>query len=358
MTPMQKTVLVVDDEPALCELLSRALGHDLRVLTATSGPEAVEIMDREPVDGVIADYMMPQMTGVEVLVEAARRYPTAPRILITASERIEHAQEAINVARISRFMAKPLRVRELREVLLGALREADLEAENRRLIVELQEKNALLQRALSRVQEQERQLERKVEERTQELEAAMHQLEELALRDGLTGLYNHRYFQEALTTELARSARHSHVCGLIFIDVDHFKNYNDLTGHPAGDQVLCQIAAILKNTGELAEVQIRGRVSDIAARYGGEEFVIILPETTKNGAAVRAERVRAAIEEYPFAQREVQPQGRVTVSIGVSAYPADGLDKQGIIAAADDALLRAKRLGRNRVELAAGAGPE
>jgi diguanylate cyclase (GGDEF)-like protein len=345
----KRAVLVVDDDETVRRLLGSMLANDYRVLLAGSGAEAVRILEVEEVDAVLADQMMPEMSGVELLAKTLHLRPSAVRILVTASERIEHAKDAINVARVRRFLSKPVRINELREIIAGALREGDLERENERLIGELQEKNALLQKALSLVQEQERVLEQKVEERTRELKEAMAKLSELALRDGLTGLYNHRYFQEALTTELARSARHSHQCGLIFIDVDHFKNYNDIAGHQAGDGLLRQLARILVNTGELAEVRIRGRVSDIAARYGGEEFVIILPETDKAGAMVRAERLRASISEYRFAQAEVQPGGCVTVSIGVSTYPEDGLSKQAIVEAADRALRQAKRDGRNKV---------
>jgi len=347
-----KTILVVDDDATICRMLKEMLSQDYLVVTARSGTEALRLLERTEIDAIVADQMMPEMSGVDLLSRAIEIRPHAVQILLTASERIEHAKDAINVARVARFFSKPIRFAELRETISGAIREADLELENQRLIRELQAKNELLQKAFSRVQEQERILEQKVEERTRELRSAMARLEELALRDGLTGLYNHRYFQEALTMELARSARHGHECGLIFVDVDHFKNYNDLLGHQAGDQLLRELARILVDTGEISEVRIRGRVSDIAARYGGEEFVIILPETGKEGGLTRAERLRAAIEAFPFRSREVQPGGRVTVSIGVSEYPQDGINKQEIIEAADEALRRAKREGRNRVVLA------
>ncbi|HVO31855.1 MAG TPA: GGDEF domain-containing protein, partial [bacterium] len=137
----------------------------------------------------------------------------------------------------------------------------------------------------------------------------------------------------------------------VFLDVDHFKNYNDLNGHPAGDQLLIRLAKILTATGDdgVPEVRIRGRASDIAARYGGEEFVIILPETPKAGALIRAERIREELERTDFAGRATQPNGKVTVSIGVSAYPADAMTKADLIKAADEALLVAKRTGRNKV---------
>jgi len=213
-----------------------------------------------------------------------------------------------------------------------------------------------LERALSEVQDHERRLEHEVNAATAELRKAVEKLTELALRDGLTGLYNHRFFQEALTAELARSARHGRKVGLIFLDLDHFKNYNDMLGHPAGDELLIKLAKILTHTQANEEIAIRGRASDVAARYGGEEFVIILPETDRAGALVRAERLRACVESFPFASGSVQPGGKVTVSIGVSAYPEDAVTKQALVEAADQALLRAKREGRNRVYAAAALG--
>jgi diguanylate cyclase (GGDEF)-like protein len=348
----KRTMLIVDDDDTIRKLLKNAFTDDYRVLCADDGESALALAANEPVDVILADHMMPGITGVELLAKAIEVCPDAVRILITASDQIEDARKAINVARVSRFVSKPMRMGELREIVAGAVREADLERENRRLLRELREKNELLQRALSLVQEHERSLERKVDERTRELKTAMAKLEELSLRDGLTGLYNHRYFQEALGTELARSARHSHECGLLFIDVDHFKNYNDMAGHQAGDDLLRQLAKILMNTGEVAEVQIRGRVSDIAARYGGEEFVVILPETSRGGAAIRAQRLRDAIRSFPFLHGHVQPGGCVTVSIGVAMFPEDALQKEDLIEKADQALLRAKRAGRDRVMVA------
>jgi diguanylate cyclase (GGDEF)-like protein len=248
-----------------------------------------------------------------------------------------------------------VRIAELVEVVQDAVRTARLESENERLVAELSEKNRLLTKALAAVQESERRLEREVDERTKELKSANAELEKLALRDGLTGLYNHRFFQEALTTELARAARYGNPVSLIFIDVDHFKNYNDLCGHPAGDELLRQLARLLVVTEDKPEVRFRGRLSDIAARYGGEEFVIILPMTDREGACIRADRIRLMIAEHNFPRREVQPAGFVTVSVGVAAYPRDALDKVTLIQLADDAMLHAKRSGRNRV-VSAGTG--
>jgi diguanylate cyclase (GGDEF)-like protein len=350
--PVKAKVLVVDDDEMIRRLLFDILKRDFEVLSAPDGEQALALLKTQKVEAIISDQMMPEMNGVEFLRRSLELQPNAARMMVTASNSLEDAVSAINLAHVRRFVTKPFRPLDLISLVRGAVHEAQLEAENQRLVEEVTKKNKLLERALCEVQSQERKLELTVEQRTRELRAAMDELQDLALRDGLTGLYNHRYFQDALTAELARSARYGRVVTLIFLDVDHFKNYNDLHGHPKGDELLKVLARILKNTGEDPEIRIRGRVSDIPARYGGEEFVVILPEADKDGGLVRAERIRAQIEDFPLEGRERQPGGKVTVSIGVAAYPQDGLTKQDLIAAADQALYRAKREGRNCVRLA------
>jgi diguanylate cyclase (GGDEF)-like protein len=345
-------VLLVDDDPEILRMLSDYLKRQFELVTAVDGAQALEVVQREQIDAIVADHMMPGLTGIQLLEKAAELKPDVVRVLLTASERIDELRDAINKARVHRFLNKPVRLLELREVLAGALRERALETENRRLVDELHSKNALLMKALSEVQDHERKLQHQVEEATSSLRAANAELEKLALRDGLTGLYNHRYFQEALTAELARGARYGNPVGLVFLDVDHFKNYNDKLGHPAGDELLRQLARILTDTGDLPELRFRGRITDIAARYGGEEFVVLLPQTNKAGAIIRAQRLRESIDAFPFVDQHVQPGGSLTVSVGVAAFPDDAMVKDALISAADRALYAAKHAGRNRVRVA------
>lgn len=175
---------------------------------------------------------------------------------------------------------------------------------------------------------------------------------EATLKDGLTGLYNHRYFQERLAAEIARAERGNKPLTLLFFDIDHFKALNDAHGHPVGDRVLTGVAEILRNSTRVSDVGFKLRQGDIAARYGGEEFVLILPETAREDGLQKAERLRLAIEAYPFPGRETQPGGAVTVSVGLSEYPRDATDAKGVIEAADNALYRAKGNGRNQVATA------
>lgn len=161
----------------------------------------------------------------------------------------------------------------------------------------------------------------------------------LSITDGVTSLYNHRYFRERLEEEFERAKRYKRPLSLIMIDLDFFKKYNDTNGHPKGDELLRKIAELFKR---------EARKSDIVARYGGEEFVIILPETLKETSVVMAERLRKEIESTVFKGCETQPGGRVTISLGISSYDGSGTIEE-FIKRADDALYCAKKDGRNRV---------
>lgn len=179
--------------------------------------------------------------------------------------------------------------------------------------------------------------------------ANLHQdLKSLAYRDGLTRLYNHRYFQERLEQEISSAMRQKHAVSLVMIDVDNFKKYNDTHGHPMGDKLLMQLASLIGGAGE-GTVETRNRITDIAVRYGGEEFALILPYTDKEGARIKAERVRDRVEKSKFEKEETQPGGKVTISLGFATFPSDVQSKDELIRKADAALYEAKRNGKNRV---------
>jgi len=345
--------LVVDDDDGVRSLLRAALKREFDVVVCASGDEAWTLLhadDAPAIDVVVADFMMPGMTGMDLLQKLGDDQPHIARVLITASDRVQDLTSAVNDARVHRFISKPLRVKELSQLVWGALREVQLEAENIRLIDELQTTNQQLQAALKQVKDHERLLEEEVQQRTLELKEAIAELEQLALRDGLTGLYNHRHFQDLLSAEMSRAQRHQEPLSLLFLDVDHFKSFNDTNGHPMGDRLLKRLGKLLIN---MQGPTPSRRKSDIVARYGGEEFVVILPNTDAAGALVRAERLRSLVEGTNFEGGSAQPMGRVTVSVGVSAYPLHAETKAELIAAADEALYAAKGQGRNQVVLCA-----
>ncbi|HEY3330932.1 MAG TPA: sensor domain-containing diguanylate cyclase [Capsulimonadaceae bacterium] len=181
---------------------------------------------------------------------------------------------------------------------------------------------------------------------------------QMAVTDGLTGLYNKRHIMSILQDEVGRSERYGHTLSVLMMDLDSFKSYNDTYGHLQGDNLLSQLAAIIQDS---------IRSSDHAGRYGGEEFIVIMPETSKEASRMTAERIRQRIEAAQFPGRARGPEEaededdhdgdgvegetwvRKTISIGVANYPRDAQDSRVLVGMADDALYHAKRSGRNRV---------
>jgi len=164
-------------------------------------------------------------------------------------------------------------------------------------------------------------------------------VKKLAVTDGLTGLYNHRYFVQSLRVEMKRATRYGHSLSLLMIDVDHFKHYNDINGHLRGNDALKSVTQAMKAV---------TRAMDVLARYGGEEFAVILTETNKKKALQTAERICRTVEEERIYGEENQPLGQLTVSVGVATFPDDALKEGKLIDRADHALYEAKQQGRNR----------
>jgi len=175
--------------------------------------------------------------------------------------------------------------------------------------------------------------------------ASLHEaVEREAVTDELTGLANVRAFLSTLDRELERGRRFDTPLGLIMLDIDDFKRVNDSYGHQQGDEVLAQVAAVVRD---------QTRELDTAARYGGEELAVILPQTGASGAELLAERMRAAVELLQVPRVGGKGTLSVTASFGVAAMPDSARERGGLIAAADAALYAAKRAGKNRVERAA-----
>ncbi len=168
----------------------------------------------------------------------------------------------------------------------------------------------------------------------------VQQIREMATRDGLTGLYNHRYFQEKLGEELTKAERYNKDLSLALLDVDFFKKFNDTYGHQEGDKVLKIVSEIIQTT-------VRNKI-DTVARYGGEEFAVILPEADGNVGKELAERIRKNVESHLF-ENNGKTLYRVTVSIGLASYPFDARDQKTLIQLSDQALYSAKEGGRNCV---------
>jgi diguanylate cyclase (GGDEF)-like protein len=341
-------ILCVDDEEGILTALRQQLrirfGNECEIEVARSASDALELMDDLERDGecvavIIADQIMPGMKGVELLEEVHRRSPSTTKILLTGQAGLDAVVSAINRANLNHYIPKPWDEPDLRLAVEGLLRQFRLDRQNRQLLGDLESRNLELE-AMNHA------LEHRVADRTRELAEANARLAQLAVTDGLTGVYNHRHFHERLALEVERSGRNGLPLALFMIDVDHFKAYNDRQGHPSGDEVLRQVARLLADG---------RRVNDFVARYGGEEFAVVLVDTPKLGAAQVADKLRQRLAEYPFPHGNEQPGGAVTVSVGVAAFPEDATQPEALVRAADAALYRAKAAGRNRIVLASKA---
>jgi len=310
-------VLIVDDEQlvlnVLCHLLERE-GFD--VVTCDRLSSAIEAYDSVKFDLIIADMILPDGNGLTLAQHVNESPHDCEVAIITGFASVESAIEAMHL-KVADYFIKPVKSNQLRERV--------------RRIVE----HMLLKRQHVQLKEE-----------LNDTHKAVEILQAQATRDPLTGLFNHAYFQDQLVNELSRCNRYRHELGLLFIDVDKFKDINDSIGHQGGDLVLKTIASILKGASRDVDVRFRLRDHDFAARYGGDEFVLMLPETDKTGSSITAERLRSGVETFRL---DTSVPIKVTLSIGVAAYPGDGADRDSLIAAADTALYAAKKSGRNRV---------
>jgi|GEM_PF-302789 len=319
-------ILVVDDEPENLQAFKLNFQGDFTIHTAESGLQALEMLKEREYAVLVSDQRMPGMTGVELLQKTVADYPQLVRIVLTGFTDHSSLIDAINYARIYQYITKPWKAEELSITLKRAIERYAVEVHNRRL-------TEALRRSKEEVEEQLRRSMR-------DLKRANERLRKLATSDGLTGLYNHRYFQERWRREIKRARRYSEPLSLMIIDVDHFKTYNDTLGHPQGDALLREMANLL-----VASV----REVDLVARYGGDEFVIVLPKAPKEAAMALGERIRARVEAHEFPNRSVLPRGHLSTSIGVATFPEDGSGPSEVIQAADDGLYVAKKAGRNTV---------
>lgn len=165
-------------------------------------------------------------------------------------------------------------------------------------------------------------------------------LEQLAITDELTQVYNYRFLKTALRKEVKRATRFGHEFSILMIDVDNLKKYNDRNGHLRGSELLRRVGRqLLENS----------RAADLVAKYGGDEFMVILPHTGLEGAVIMSERIRKAVADASFINAET---GDITISLGIAVFPGHGRSVEELVASADEALFRAKRAGRNCVQTA------
>jgi len=292
-------ILVIDDDDEFRKMITVLLElNKFTVDTAEDGYKGLEKIKQNDYDLIILDVMMPGISGFDVCYTIRIKNPEVPIILLTAKGEKEDFVTGIN-AGANDYITKPFET----EVLLAKIK------------------------SLIRIKELQDEL-----KRTNKL------LENLATTDGLTGVYNHRFFYQKLNEEYERAKRYNSSLSLVMLDLDFFKKINDKYGHVVGDSVLSEMAKIVMSI---------IRKNDIFARYGGEEFVLLLPHTAAHGAFQEAERIRKAIENHHF--EHLEKRGDVTVSLGIVTYPSKYiLNAEDMVKLADAALYEAKRLGRNR----------
>jgi diguanylate cyclase (GGDEF)-like protein len=291
------TVLVVDDAPSNLVILTESLRSEFDIRIATSGPEALRLVDETPPDLILLDILMPEMDGYEVCrrLKAHPATRNIPIIFLTAKGDVSDETMGLAIGAVD-YIVKPVSV---------PIVQARVRAH-----VELKRRGDLL--------------------------------ETLSLRDGLTGIPNRRRLDDCLERSWRQALRNGTSLALIMADIDYFKAYNDTYGHMAGDECLRAVARTLAG--------VVKRPGDLVARFGGEEFAIVLEDTTLSGALHLAESMRLAIEALGMENTGSSVSEVVTVTLGAaSIIPTPEQHPDSLLAMADRKLYEAKQAGRNRI---------
>jgi two-component system cell cycle response regulator len=296
-------VVIIDDDPAILRLLVKVLTRKgMEVIPCSTGAEGLAVLEREAWELCLLDRGLPDLDGIEICakIKADARFDARQVIMLSGYSSLDARVEALDLG-ADDYITKPFHPTEL----------------------------------LARVNAS-----RRVVEMQQQLVDMAKQLERLSAHDDLTGIYNRRHFGATLDHAFDHSSRYHRPLSVAIIDVDRFKDINDSFGHQIGDTVLTEVAKRFSDS---------VRSSDYLARYGGEEFVVLLPETQLDDAVSFGEKLRDAVAAAP-----VLAGGRelpVTVSVGTASLTHTQFNAPAeLLAAADQALYRAKRNGRNRVE--------
>jgi diguanylate cyclase (GGDEF)-like protein len=295
---MKEYILIVDDETTIRKQIREYLAtFGLRSDTAANAEEALVMLKDKQYDVVITDIKMPGMDGL-ALTDIIKKNHDADVIVITGYDKNYSYEDAVKLG-ASDFVFKPVRLEELLLRLRRVFKERRMAKERTRILEKLQK---------------------------------------LAVTDGLTKLYNARQFYYTIELEMNRSNRYNHPLGLLMLDIDDFKLYNDTYGHLDGDKVLVAIGRAITSI---------LRTMDSAYRYGGEEFTVLLPETNIAEAATVAQRIRTEIESLQFFPEPGEPVS-ITISVGVTQYKSEE-DAASFVQRADKAMYISKNHGKNRV---------
>lgn len=339
-------------------LMQYYLSKDFTVFLARSAEEALEVLQREQLHAVVSDQNLGDgLMGVDLLKRVSELQPHAARILVTASQKLEDAQKAINEARVNHFLTKPFTEQELKNTVGQAVHNAALVAIRDKMVQELKEQLGLrpAKPAAGRSPPSSTRL-KSVEPRPPESRGGtslIPESERLAFRDGLTGLYNHRYFQEALSAGLLSARRREQKLMLVLVDIDGFRRFNLSRGYAEGDKLLRRVAQLVTDLMEDPVTHARSdNSSEIAARYDWDVFGVVLCNADVERARAYADKLRKAVEELDFPEGTGGGQGEVTVSAAISVFPDQARNEQELISFAENAMRASKLVGPNRVVIA------
>lgn len=290
-------LLIVDDQVISIQVLHQIFGTDCQVFMATNGQQALALCRQHLPDLVLLDIEMPEMDGFEVCTQLKQDESTRhiPIIFLTSHNRPEQETQGLELGAVD-FITKPVNASVVRarvKTHLTIKKQSDI-------------------------------------------------MSHLVFLDGLTSVYNRRYFDQQLQVEMARARRTKIPLALIILDIDYFKRYNDFCGHQGGDECLRTIAKQLR-----ASLK---RPADLLARYGGEEFVCLLPETDFDAAMLIANQLEQSVRDLKIAHENSEVSNIVTISLGVAAVSGNAsVNATALLTAADAQLYLAKSSGRARV---------
>jgi len=297
---VSETILIAEDDANIAELVKIILeAKGYATHWAKDGKEALGLADEVLPDLILLDVMMPRLNGYEVLkvLKDSAQLQHIPVIFLTVKGETDSKVVGLRMGGHD-YITKPFDLDELIARVEAALR---------------------------------------IKSEHDHLRVVNHRLSELSMTDPLTSLYNRRYLMERFHEEVERAKRYKYPIACVMLDIDQFQKINELYGHLQGDQILQQMAMIMKNS---------NRVVDIIARYGGEEFLLILPQTDLGGAGAVGQRLRKLINDTRFI-RSV-PEYQVTISLGASAFPTGNIGaKEDLLRRAEEALADAKQKGPN-----------
>jgi len=308
-------ILIADDELAIRSLVAELLTDEGHTVTlAEDGEDALEKYKKEWHEIVFSDIRMPKMTGIELLAEIKKLNDLTQFIIMTSHASVDNSIAALKKGAFD-YILKPF---EDLDIVVDAANRAMAN--------------------LSAIREQQYLL-NTLSRQNEELGTLNMKFRELAIRDGLTGLFNRRHGEDRLADEVDRARKFKRKLSLLFIDLDHFKFFNDAHGHQAGD-------VVLNSLGKLMNSAVRD--SDTVARCGGDEFIVIAPETDEQQACQLAESIRRQVVEFAFPHADQQPLGHVSLSVGVATMSESIGSAEELVGLADKAVYKAKESGRNR----------